>query len=69
MRDIGTNEKLHDIAKNWNLREYLKANPSQKGEEPKTALASTVEAILGAVWVDSNRNFGAVHHAVKKFQS
>jgi ribonuclease-3 len=69
VRDIGTNEKLHGIAKDWNLRKYLKENPSQRGEEPKTALASTVEAILGAVWVDSERNFEAVHHAVKKFQS
>jgi len=60
---------LHGIAKDWNLRKYLKENPSQKGEEPKTTLALTVKAILGAVWVDSKGNFEAVHHAVKKFQS
>ena len=49
MRDIGINEKLHRIAKDWNLRKYLKENPLQKGEELKTALTSTVKAILDTV--------------------
>ncbi|OCK88920.1 uncharacterized protein K441DRAFT_586515, partial [Cenococcum geophilum 1.58] len=67
VRDIGINEKLYRIAKDWNLRIYLKENPLQKGEELKTALALIVEAILGAIWVDFERNFGVVHYAVKKF--
>lgn len=57
------------MAKDWNITEYLKENPSQKGEEPKTTLASTVEAIIGAVWIDSKGDLGAVRQVIKKFQS
>ncbi|KAF2803434.1 uncharacterized protein BDZ99DRAFT_512179 [Mytilinidion resinicola] len=64
--DVATNEHLKNVAKEWGLKEYIKENPSQEDKEAKTTLASTVEGIIGAVWVDSDRDFGAVQRVIKK---
>ncbi|KAH7111826.1 ribonuclease III domain-containing protein [Dendryphion nanum] len=69
VQDIGTNEKLRTVAKEWNLTDLLKENPCQQGEKTTTTLASTVEAVIGAVWLDSQKNLGAVKHLIKRFQS
>jgi ribonuclease-3 len=48
------------------LQDYLIRNPSQQGEEGRTTLASTAEALIGAVWIDSEKNFVVTRRAVKK---
>ncbi|KAH4303317.1 hypothetical protein HBH64_074150 [Parastagonospora nodorum] len=67
--EVGTNERLAEVAENWNLKKYVIENPSQQGEAPKELLASTVEAILGAVWLDSYQDFGEVQRVFKKLCS
>ena len=32
-------------------------NPGQNGAVPKTAMASTLEAVMGAAWLDSGRDW------------
>lgn len=68
VRDAGTNDKLEEIAKNWHLTTWLIENPCQAGQEPKITLASTVEAIIGAVWVDCNRNLVEAQEVIKQLQ-
>jgi hypothetical protein len=53
--EVGLKPRL--ILGRWNLTAWLKENPCQAGEEPRTTLTSTVEAIIGAVWIDCNRIF------------
>jgi ribonuclease-3 len=57
---------LKDIAINWEMERFLVKNPCQQGECPKETLAATVEAILGAVWVDSNKNLAVVQKVLGK---
>ncbi|KAF2448451.1 ribonuclease III [Karstenula rhodostoma CBS 690.94] len=66
---IGTNDRLKNIATNWEMEKFLVKNPCQQGECPKETLAATVEAILGAVWVDSDRNLEVVQNVLKKLSS
>ena len=68
VKDAGTNERLREVAKDWNLSTWLKENPCQAGQEPRTALASTVEALIGAVWVDCNRNLAEVQDVIRLLQ-
>ncbi|EAT90239.1 hypothetical protein HBI56_046690 [Parastagonospora nodorum] len=67
--EVGTNERLAKVAENWNLKKYMIENPCQQGEAPRELLASTVEAILGAVWLDSYQDFGEVQKVFKKLCS
>ncbi|KAH7084239.1 ribonuclease III domain-containing protein [Paraphoma chrysanthemicola] len=67
--ELGTNKRLAEVAQNWDLKKYVIENPSQQGEFPRELLASTVEAILGAVWLDSYRDFGKVQKVFKKLCS
>lgn len=48
------------------MKEYVVENPCQQGKYPKKVLASTVEAIIGAVWVDSHGDLGVVQQVLKK---
>lgn len=70
VQEVGTNEKLKAVAERWQLSKWLKENPCQVGQEAaKTTLASTVEAIIGAVWFDSNRNLAEVQLLIKRLQA
>ena len=69
IQDVGTNDKLKGIAEKWQLTKWLKENPCQTGQGTKTTLASTVEAIIGAVWFDSNRNLAEVQQLIKRLQA
>jgi ribonuclease-3 len=64
--EVGTNKRLAEIAQKWNLQECVVENPCQQGQAPRELLASTVEAILGAVWVDSDGDFRKVQKVFKK---
>jgi ribonuclease-3 len=69
VKDAGTNDKLQRVAKDWNLSNWLKENPCQAGQEPRITLASTVEALIGAVWVDCNRDLAEVQHVIELLQA
>ncbi len=64
----GTNERLQEVAQDWDLTTVLRENPSQAGQEPRTTLASTVEALIGAVWVDCDRNLAEVQEVIRLLQ-
>ncbi|OAL49006.1 ribonuclease III [Pyrenochaeta sp. DS3sAY3a] len=64
LQEVATNDQLQHVAKNWHLQNWLTENPSQAGQAQKTTLASTVEAIIGAVWIDSDRNFPKVQEVI-----
>jgi ribonuclease-3 len=42
------------------LDDFITSQPAQKGEITNGTRATTVEAILGAVWIDSGMNIHAV---------
>ncbi|KAJ4346670.1 uncharacterized protein N0V89_010601 [Didymosphaeria variabile] len=66
---IGTNERLKDIATNWEIDKLVVKNPCQQGNCPKETLAATIEAVLGAVWVDSDRNLAVVQEVLSKLSA
>ncbi|KAL5415675.1 hypothetical protein PMIN06_001142 [Paraphaeosphaeria minitans] len=58
--EVGTNNHLEQLATRWGMEKLIVENPLQKGQYPKETLAATVEAIIGAVWVDSDKDLAAV---------
>lgn len=68
IQEVATNDELQMIAKKWNLMALLKENPSEAGRESTTTLASTVEAIIGAVWIDCDRNLLEVQQVINVLQ-
>jgi dsRNA-specific ribonuclease len=67
-RRHGSNRKMKEIAEAWGFQTFITENPCQDHPMPQT-LASTVEAIVGAVWFDSEKNFEAVRNIVERLQS
>lgn len=69
-RMIGTTSVFHDMnARNTNLTligrsrgldKYIHVNPSQWGQVSDKVMATTVEAIIGAVFIDSDWNISIV---------
>lgn len=57
---MGSNNALKDLALKHGLDNYVVKNPCQQGEVPRTTLDSTVDAILGAMWTDSNSDIEEV---------
>ncbi|CAG7955723.1 unnamed protein product [Penicillium salamii] len=53
---LATNENLSEIGFNLGLDAYLRLNPSAQGVVPGRLMATTVEAIIGAVYLDSNKD-------------
>ena len=49
------------------IRNIIK-NPVHHGGVPGGTLSSMIEAILGAVWIDSNRNLDQVFHVMKELR-
>lgn len=66
LADIGSNKSLEAIAKQLDLDRFIIKNKSQKGAEAsRVTLASTVEALIGAVWVDSRQDFNQVQSVIR----
>ncbi|KAF2846228.1 ribonuclease III [Plenodomus tracheiphilus IPT5] len=63
--NVGTNERLAEVARKWKVKDCIIANPCQQGEAPRELLAATMEAIVGAVWVDSKGNLETVQKVFK----
>jgi len=57
---LGSNNALKDLALKHGLHDYVVKNPCQQGEVQCTTLDSTVDAILGAMWTDSNSDIEKV---------
>ncbi|KAM4055262.1 ribonuclease III domain-containing protein [Hirsutella rhossiliensis] len=59
-----SNNALYAIEMKWDFSRFIKTSSAQKGHVPRTTGASTMEALVGAVWIDSRRNFSRVHHVI-----
>jgi dsRNA-specific ribonuclease len=56
-----SNKALERLGRQHKLEDYIVNNPSQQGKVSRTALAST---IIGAVWIDSNKELQKVEAVV-----
>lgn len=59
------NSNLSSQGLKSNLGGFIEKHPAQKGHITESVRASTVEAILGAVWVDSDMDMRAVDRVRK----
>lgn len=59
-----SNKSLRELLRKLHLETYIKTPKCQKGRITTTIGASTIEALIGAIWVDSGRDLSKVHHAV-----
>lgn len=59
-----TNENLAQIGFSLGLNVYLHLNPAAQGVVPGRLMATTVEAIIGAVYLDSNRDLMAIRRLI-----
>lgn len=59
-----SNRSLESVAKHFGIDGYVINNPCQGDKVARTTLASTVEALLGAVWLDTGRDYAKVRDIV-----
>jgi ribonuclease-3 len=59
-----SNKNLERIGREAGLAKYIITHPGQKNAG-RTTLASAVEALVGAAWLDSNKDFTAVRMIVR----
>jgi len=52
-----SNKALSQLAHKYGLEDYVTKNPCQHGDVSDYTLATTLEALLGAVWIDCNKDF------------
>ena len=57
---VGSNSNLNRIGRQCRLDHCIKDNPSNHGLVPPGTMATTVEAILAAVYHDSDSNIDSV---------
>lgn len=55
-----TNGNLAHIGLSLGLDAYIQLNPSAQGVVPERLMATTIEAIIGAVYLDSNKDIRKV---------
>ncbi|KJK75830.1 hypothetical protein H634G_09194 [Metarhizium anisopliae BRIP 53293] len=59
-----SNNNLQKLQQEWKLARFIKTPFKNKGNVPRTTGASTMEALVGAVWLDSGRDLRVVHHVI-----
>ena len=63
-----SNSALSSRAEELKLDRYIIKNPVHHGRVPGDTLSSMIEVILGAVWIDSNKNSDQVFHVMKELR-
>jgi ribonuclease-3 len=61
----GSNASLESLGRRLGLESLVTKNPSQHGDVPRTTVASTVEALIGAVWIDTGNDFHQVQLVIQ----
>lgn len=61
-----SNTALSEILSKWEMDRFVRLPGSLKGTVARTTGASTTEAIVAAVWIDSNRDFDTVQRVIHK---
>ncbi|KAH6873605.1 hypothetical protein B0T10DRAFT_533246 [Thelonectria olida] len=59
-----SNTALHKVQEKSHLTPYIQTSPAQKGNVLCITGATTVEALVGVVWLDSCRDYACVHCVV-----
>lgn len=63
---ISSSTHLYECGRKFGLERYVSTNPSQGDLTPSVAVvARTVEALVGAVWMDSQQSLPAVRRAMQ----
>lgn len=57
VQNVASNKNLQDQGYKIGLQGVVHSNPCQGGEVPRTAMASTMEAVIGAAWLDSGKDW------------
>ena len=60
VQQVANNTNLSTIGRQNGLAAYINTNPSQEGLISEKTLTNTVEALLGAVYLDSGNDLNAV---------
>jgi ribonuclease-3 len=55
-----SNKALGQLAHRYGLEKYVTKNPCQRGDVSDYTLATTVEALVGAVWIDCDKNLETI---------
>ncbi|KAK3291751.1 ribonuclease III domain-containing protein [Chaetomium fimeti] len=65
LSEIGSNRSLEAHGRRLGLDKFVIKHPGQQGQDvPRETLASTVEALIGAVWIDSGQDFNQVQSVI-----
>ena len=62
---IGSNAHLERCGRAIGLEEYINKNSSHHGAVPKRTMSAAVEALIGAVFIDSGESLHAVNLAIR----
>lgn len=65
LEQVGSNRNLNVVGRRNGLGKYVNKNPVQKGVVGLVTMATTVEAILGAVWIDSGYDIEEVRDVME----
>ncbi|KXX72788.1 Ribonuclease 3 [Madurella mycetomatis] len=63
--EIGSNRSLQDIGRQVGLDEFVIRDPTNDGPVSLSQLATTVEALIGAVWIDSGYDFAQAQRVIQ----
>lgn len=62
---VGSNANLNRIGRAIGLSDCVNNNPAQGGVVSPATMTTTVEAILGAIYLDSEQNIEAIQTAME----
>ncbi|KAK4159301.1 ribonuclease III domain-containing protein [Cladorrhinum sp. PSN259] len=62
---IGSNKSLEELGRRLGLDKFVLTHPPQDGHVSRITLASTVEALIGAVWVDLSYDYATVQSVIQ----
>lgn len=66
LQKTASNDALSQQASKVHLSDMIKKNPCQQGDAPRETLASTVEALIGAVWFDCGGRINVIEQVMEK---
>jgi ribonuclease-3 len=65
VKNLCRNRKLSQVAQRSGLAKYITQNPCQQGQVRQETAASTVEALVGAVYLDCGENISTVRKVLE----
>ncbi|GAB1317181.1 Ribonuclease 3 [Madurella fahalii] len=65
LSEIGSNRSLERVGRRLGLDKFVVQTPSKDGHVSLLGLATTVEALIGAVWIDSGYDFSQAQRVIQ----